>query len=1041
MPSLSTPRTSALLILCAAAICNSLTAAEPSQVSFSLEVLPLLSDRCFHCHGPDAAHREADLRLDQRDAAIDSGAIVPGKPDESELLRRVRSGDDSERMPPADSHRKPLTAIEIEKLTQWIAQGAPWGKHWAFEPPRRPSLPDQDGASPIDALVRRRLSESPTAPPLTPAPPAALHTLARRVSFDLTGLPPTQQQVSDLRRQTKRLGRAKAYAQFVQQLLDSPHYGERMAMWWLDLARYSDTDGYQQDATRTNWPWRDWVVRAFNEDMPYDQFTIEQFAGDLLPDATTSQQLATCFHRNHMTNGEGGRDPEESRIDYVIDRVNTMGSVWLGLTLGCCQCHSHKFDPITQQEYYQLFAFFNSIDENGKAGGGATPYLKTRSRHAARAIEEAEQTVTRRNAAEQAARASAEQDFDRWVEQRLRQLRDGAQDYDPWRVLTPSGMVRLASVEGTKLVQDDQGVIRATGPNPVQDDYRIFARSPLSRVTGLRLEVFPDASNTDGKLSRGARGEFILTDVKLQVRRRGDSRLRDIEISSAVADVERNVSGRNYGKVKDTLDDDPRNGWTTETHNSQQRHVAVFGLAQPLSLASDEELVFVMLHRSTEGDANIGAFRLAVTDQPGKAVRSLAPMPLQSLAAALTKDPQLQAADLDAKLRERLLEQFLSDHAAYQRVKQQLDAAKQQLSTVNKAAGELKVMVLRERKEPRPTYVLERGVWDAHGDEAPRGVPQAILPWAAEETQSRLDLAKWLVAERNPLTARVTANHLWQLCFGAGLVRTPEDFGLQGELPTHPQLLDWLATELVENDWSIKHLLQVIVTSETYCQSSQLSPQALELDPDNRWLARGARHRLPSWMIRDAALRSSGLLNPAVGGPPTMPYQPAGVWRENFMGRFIYRPSQGPAQHRRTLYAFWRRASAPTFLFDSAQRRVCEVRIRRTNTPLHALTLLNDESILEASRAAARQALQAEDGLHALFLRILSRPPADAERRVLSEQWERIHRRYEEAPERAATFLQFGQPERQASDQPVELATMTALASMIYNLDEAITHE
>ena len=1053
-----------LLVVCAAAQTSDADDPSPDvstkEVSFSLEVLPLLSDRCFHCHGPDESQREADLRLDQRESAIESGAISPGSPQTSELLRRVQSKDAGEQMPPADSHRKPLTSAEMETLTRWIEQGAPWGRHWAFEPPTK-STPPTKGDTAIDAFVRARLAhrahQSGDAR-LQPSPRADLHTLARRVAFDLTGLPPTPEQLAELAAQAEHFrrlgenesdanlrpgwtpGEFEAYRQFVDQLLESPHYGERMAMWWLDLARYSDTDGYQQDATRTNWPWRDWVVSAFNEDMPYDQFTIEQFAGDLLPEATVDQQLATCFHRNHMTNGEGGRDPEESRVDYVIDRVNTTGSVWLGLTLGCCQCHSHKFDPITQQEYYQLFAFFNSIDEDGKAGGGAKPYLKTRSSNAARAIEEAEQIVAVRKAAEQTAKTGAEQEFTGWLEALARKLQDDRQPFDPWQILTADFVTQLASVEGTELKQEDGGHIRATGPNPVQDDYRIFARSPLSRITGLRLEVLPDERNTDGKLSRGANGEFILTDVKLQVRRRGDSQLRDIDISTAVADVEKKAAGRNYGNVKDTLDDDPRNGWTTETHDSKQKHVAVFGLAEPLWLDEDEELVFVMLHRSTQGDANIGCFQLSVTNQPGKAVRSLSPMPVELLAEALRKNSQLE--ELEPKLRSQLLEQFLADHSDYQQVKGQLDAANRQLAEVKKAGGELKVMVLKERQQPRDTHVLKRGVWDQHGDQVTRGVPQAVLAWSKDQTQTRLDLARWLVDDENPLTARVTVNHLWQLCFGAGLVRTPEDFGLQGELPTHPQLLDWLAVELVEHGWSFKHLLKTIVTSDTYCQSSRSTQQSRELDPDNRWLARGARFRLPSWMIRDAALQSSGLLNPAIGGPPTMPYQPAGVWRENFMGRFIYRPSQGAAQHRRTLYAFWRRAAAPTFLFDSAQRRVCEVRMRRTNTPLHALTLLNDETMLEASRAVARQVLSdKDDPLGAMFSRILSRPPSDVERAVLNQQRERISERYQSASEAAKAFLRFGQPERQASEQPVELATLTVLASMIYNLDEAISHE
>ncbi|MCA9204903.1 MAG: DUF1553 domain-containing protein, partial [Planctomycetales bacterium] len=506
------------------------------------------------------------------------------------------------------------------------------------------------------------------------------------------------------------------------------------------------------------------------------------------------------------------------------------------------------------------------------------------------------------------------------------------------------------------------------------------------------------------------------------------------------------------GLVKDTLDDDPRNGWTTETHDATQPHVAVFALAEPLYLADDEELLFVMLHRSTRGDANIGRFRLAVTDQPGPAVRSLDPMPLEELAATDLRVDQ----PLPAKLRDRLLAQFLSDHGRYQQVKSELDQANRQLAEVKRAAGELNVMVLAERKEPRPTHILERGVWDKKGDVVQRRFPVALEKsdptsandsTAAETADSltRLDLARWLVAQDNPLTARVVANHLWQICFGAGLVRTPEDFGLQGELPTHPELLDWLAVELIDCGWDLKHVLRIIVTSDTYRQSSAVAPDMLERDPENRLLARGSRYRLPSWMIRDAALRDCGLLNPALGGPPTMPYQPDGVWAEMFMGRFRYEPSQGPAQFRRTVYAFWRRASAPTFLFDSAQRRVCEVRPRLTNTPLQALTLLNDRSLWEASRQLARDAITDSDASESritfMFRRVLSRDPQPDELAVLSRELRKARDHYERTPADAGRLLDFGQPELRDSKQPAELSAYTLLGNMLFNMDEAMTHE
>lgn len=1008
------------------------------EVRFGRDVLPILSDRCFHCHGPDPANREADLRLDQpEDATADRGgyaAVTPGDPEASELIARLTTDDPDLQMPPPDSHRKPLTESEVETLRKWIAEGAAWGRHWAFEPPLRPNVPASN-SHPIDAFIEQRLALEEPELGLSPSAPRA--TLIRRLSLDLTGLPPTVEEVDAFISDTA----PDAYSRLVARLLNSPHYGERMAMWWLDAARYADTDGYQGDATRTNWPWRDWVVQAFNDNMPFDQFTIEQFAGDLLPNATPEQILATCFHRNHMTNGEGGRDPEESRVNYVIDRVNTTGTVWLGLTLGCAQCHSHKFDPISHADYYSLYAFFNSIDEDGRAGNAAKPYLKYRSPHAERAIAEAQSVVAARRPLEATWRAQATQQFEPWLAAQLARVREG---FVPWQPLRAS---TLKSVEGTQLRQQADGTIQTSGPNPRQDDYRITAAPDLPRVTGLLLEVFPDESHTDGKLSRGASGEFILTDVKLQIRREGSSQIRDIEIATAVADVEREVKGRNYGKVGDTLDDDPRNGWTTESHDPKAPHRAVFALAEPLTLRPDEQLIFVMLHRSTEGDANIGRFRVSATDQPGPAVRSLDPMPLEALAAASPEDP----SQVTPELRQRLLEQFLFDHASYQQAKKSLELAEHQLAKVKRAGGELNVMVLGEREEPRKTHILERGVWDAHGEEVSPRVPAAVLEWPAQQTRTRLDLAHWIVSEENPLTARVVVNQLWQLCFGAGLVRTPEDFGLQGEPPTHPELLDWLAVELIEHQWDLQHILRLIVTSETYRQSSEVSPELQNRDPENRLWARGARFRLPSWMIRDAALRTSGLLNPALGGPPVMPYQPEGVWAEMFMGRYRYEPSQGAAQYRRTLYAFWRRSSSPTFLFDSAQRRVCEVGRRETNTPLHALTLLNDLSILESSRELARNVLRSESTpetqLTAIFRAIVSRSPSDQEMEVLAREWDRAWQHYQTEPDDALSLLSLGQPPAEACGDseiwanPETLAASMVIASMIFNLDEAMTHE
>lgn len=987
-----------------------LSAAEPtSPVHFSRDVLPVLSDNCFSCHGQDESHRKADLRLDTREGAL--AVIKPGNAGASEFIARLVTQDVDEIMPPPKSHKPALKPEQVAVLKRWIDEGAVWGRHWAFEKPAKQAVQGH----PVDFWVRARLTQEG----LDLAPKAAPHTLLRRLSFDITGLPPDDASLA-------MAGKGLDVALVAKQLLASPHYGERMAMWWLDVARYSDTDGFQADATRTNWPWRDYVVESFNSGKPFDQFTLEQFAGDLLPEATPEQKLATCFHRNHMTNGEGGRDKEESRIDYVIDRVNTMGTAWLGLTLGCTQCHSHKFDPVSHADYYSLNAFFNSIDEDGAAGSKAGPYLGYQSPYARRAVEESEALVARRKPLEARAKEEAEKPFEAWLAQKQEEVRHG---FKAWHIL--SGKVE--SQEGSKLSQQGEGVVIASGPNPRQDDYRLISRPALSRITGLKLEVLP----VGGVLARGKSGEFILTDIKVQVRRKGSSQIRDVLVAAAVADYEPGeTKAREYGAVAGTLDDDPRNGWTTRGSAKSKPHFAIYALAQPLVLGEDEELIFELRQRSTDGDANISSFRVLATDQAGPAVRELAMAPLEELATAETvKEP----------LRARLFAQFLEDHAPYQVAKETLRQAEAQLKEVNAAAKKLNVMVLAERKVPRDTHVLVRGVWDKKGDKVVPGVPAAIAPWQDGAPRDRAGLARWITSRDNPLTARVLVNHIWQMLFGAGLVRTPDDFGLQGQRPTHPELLDWLAVDLMDHGWDIKRLIHLIVTSETYQQAGMASPRLLALDPENRLLARGPRFRLPSWMLRDAVLASSGLLNPALGGPPVRPHQPEGVWEEIFMGRFTYEPSQGAAQHRRTLYAFWRRSIAPTFLFDSAQRRVCEVGMTRTNTPLQALTLLNDTTHMQAAQTLAAQMMKQKTDtasrLQLLGRRVLSREWTAQELQVLERELSRALEHYQAHPHDAVKYLEAGRLEQGPSHAVAELAAHTLVASLALNLDEAITHE
>ena len=1008
-------------VMLGAAICALTSGTEAKEpVNFSRDVLPILSDNCFGCHGQDEGHRKGELRLDVREAAIEKKAIIPGDSRASELIARIVSADPDALMPPPKSHKPKLHSSQSAILRQWIDEGAVWGKHWAFEPPRKA----HSVGNPVDYFVRERLEQAG----MRQAKEAEKHTLLRRISLDITGLPPSPEELDTFMQDTA----PDAYSRAVERLLNSPHHGERMAMWWLDAARYSDTDGFQSDATRNNWSWRDWVVDAFNKGMPYDQFTLEQFAGDLLPGATPEQRLATCFHRNHMTNGEGGRDPEESRVDYVIDRINTVGTTWLGLTLGCTQCHSHKFDPISHADYYSLTAFFNSIDEDGKAGSAAKPFLSYQSATAARSVAEAQQFLDERKPAEAAARKNAEAPFEKWLEMRRSEVTSG---WNSWRTLKATG---LESAEGTDLRQEADGAVQSSGPHPNQDEYRFTSQLAGIRISGLKLEVLPHSSHTGGALSRGASGEFILTDIKVQVRTRGNSQVREITLANAVADTMADKKkNNNYGDVKDTLDDDPRNGWTTQGADKNTPHTAVYALAVPLTLATDEELIVELRQRSTLGDSNIGRFRISVTSEAGEAVNQIGLTPREEL-AALGK-----SGALDASLRSRLFSEFLADHAPYLESKSALDRAMRQFNEIKTAAGSLNVMVLAERKEPRETFVLLRGVWDKHGEKVTPDVPAAIAPWQPDYPKNRIGFAQWITSKQNPLAARVAVNHLWQMLFGAGLVRTTEDFGLQGERPSHPELLDWLAVDLMEHAWDLKHTLRLILNSATYRQDSATTEALRLADPDNRLLARGSRYRLPSWMLRDSALRASGLLNPALGGPPVRPYQPEGVWEELFMGRYKYEPSEGPAQYRRTLYAFWRRSIAPTFLFDSAQRRSCEVRTGRTNTPLQALTLLNDGTFMEAARELAQRmlALPENQRIDDLYKRVLCRAASAQEKAVLARELQQSTAHYAANPQDARALLEFGQRRPGPGSNVQQLAAHTILASLTLNLDESLTHE
>jgi hypothetical protein len=817
-----------------------LGAAEP--VRFSRDILPILSEHCFACHGPDAAHRKAGLRLDTQEGALAGGkddgpALVPREPGRSSLIRRVESADPDLVMPPPAA-KKPLRAEQQALLKRWVAEGGTWGRHWAFETPVRPALPivkhPAAVRNPLDAFIVARLE----AEGLQPSPAADRATWLRRVTLDLTGLPPEPADVAAFEQD----GRPDAEERVVDRLLASPRYGERMAWEWLEAARYADSNGYQGDGERTMWPWRDWVVTALNGNLPFDRFSEWQLAGDRLPAATYEQRLATGFCRNHMINGEGGRIPEENRIDYLFDQAETTATVWLGATFNCTRCHDHKYDPFTQRDYFSLIAFFDRTVVDGSGG-------------------------------------------------------------------------------------DPQSRPVLAAPSPAQ---------------GERLRALTDA------------------------------------VAAAVTVVETAEAG---------------------TFSPTQ---ATPGVVRPKAPDFPEELRKLLEQSAAQ----------RTPDALGK------------LAAHVQQaQPALAAAWSELKTR---MEQRTSLERSFARV-----------------------MVMEDVAKPRETRVLARGAYNQPGVAVTAAVPASLAavvpPTRSGAAADRLDLARWLTDPAHPLTARVAVNRQWQLFFGTGLVKTAEDFGLQGERPSHPELLDWLAVDFVASGWDVKRLQRLIVTSATYRQSSRRTPELAERDPENRLLARGPRYRLPSWMIRDAALAAGGLLTDEIGGPPVKSYQPSGVWEEATFGGKRYVPDSGAALYRRSLYVFWRRIVGPTVFFDVANRQYCTVRTPRTDTPLQALLLLNDTTYVEAARGLAVRVLTAaaDDGgrFDALYRRVLGRPPGAEERRILATGLERHRKRWAGDAEAARRWLTVGASPRDERWAPAELAAWTQLAATVLNLDEAISKE
>jgi hypothetical protein len=1001
------------------------------EVDFDRDIRPILSNTCYTCHGPDANKRATELRFDVETSLFghhDEPVVVRGKPAESALIARITSGDPDYRMPPVDSKQQ-LSEEQIELLKRWVEQGAPYTGHWSFQPVVRPEYPKVERTdwprNGIDYFVLNRMTERK----LQPSERASKETLVRRITLDLIGLPPTLKEVDVFLADDS----PRAFEKVVDRLLASERFGEHFATAWLDAARYADSNGYQQDRTRTLWPWRDWVIRAFNSNMPFDQFSIEQLAGDQLEKPSQDQLVATGFHRNHMLNGEGGRIAEESRVEYVMNRVETTGAVWLGLTVGCARCHDHKYDPISQREFYQFYSYFNSIDESGRvdAGGNANPVLPVPTKEqSARKAEFVHKLADQQKQFRAVTTAELQRS---WETNKLAEL---SKEEPPlvWELLKPE---RFISEQGQTMTLQKDGSLLLTGKNPKNDNYEIEFVAGLSGITGIRIEAVPHPEFTKGGFARSDSGNFVLTDFSVTARSSKEKEFSPVKIGSAKASFEQGGL-----KIEKSYDGNPATGWAV--HNPSNMKIpreAVYVFEKPIGGSEGTSLVVRMKHESPHAFHNLSRFRILVTTQPEPKLDSS-----DGGRDALVKALKVEAAKRNDAQKTLIGEAFRKGSPEVVAAQKMVDATKKQQSDLDKQI--VRTMVMRDRKDARETFVLNRGIWDQPIKEQPiqPGTPECLPDLSEDAPKNRLALASWVVSKENPLTPRVVVNRYWQRFFGTGLVTTTEDFGSQGERPSHPQLLDWLAAEFVESGWDVKYMLKLIVMSATYQQSSQATPAMLEADSSNQWLARGARFRLTSQAIRDQALMVSGLLVNKLGGPPVKPYQPLGIWSDLSLGKIKYVQDHGESLYRRTLYTFWRRASSPTMLFDVASRQVCKVRTSRTNTPLHALVLMNDDTYVEASRKLAERVLlegggTSEERLAYGFRLATCRHSTDAERSVLSEVLKKVRADFASNAEKVKALLARGESLVNEKLDRTELASYAAVMNMILNLDEVITKE
>lgn len=1159
-----------------------------SAIDFNRQIRPILSDNCFACHGPDESARKAKLQLDLKDAAFKGGksgdpSIVPGKPDESELIKRITSTDPDEVMPPPKS-KKQLSQDQIALLKRWVQEGAPWQSHWAFEKPQRPPLPSPKsdwGANEIDRFILQRLEKEG----LKPSPPADPTTLIRRASLDLTGLPPTVEEVESFLQDSSN----DRYEKLVARLMASTRYGEHMAKFWLDSARYADSHGYHIDSQRDIWPYREWVIRAFNQNIPFNQFGTEQLAGDLLPNSTVEQKIASGYVRCNMSTGEGGAIEAEYLSKYTFDRTETTATIFMGLTLTCARCHTHKYDPITHREYYGLYSFFHNLNEPVMDGNKpnpdpfiqlATPEQKARQDQLKHQIADGQKRIER---------AVPELDSPQlaWQTAWHHKLSSG------WTLLPPSAAVSTMTNGAALKVLEDSSLL-AEGNSPVPDHYEITLPLNQGKLAGLKLETFPHSSLPLQSSSRADDGRFQLSELEAELvstnRVEGKpEKPRKLKFAQAAAD-----SSAENQDIRKAIDGNTDTAWSISTNSITLPHRAVFTLAEPTDVAPSSQLRVRLKFEGSTNSRALGRFRIATAQDehlarllvPRKQEpwRLLGPFKTDSLQAGFAKvyEPETTfdlnksypgvreeikwnvRADLEDGKRHLLVHELHGVHGAYyfyrtlqmpeerkakftlhaddlfkvwvngQLVLERSTPAKPTDSPAEFSAdlrpGENKIliklvnhqgsayfwfdkdlgpsqdlpadvapilaatdsplpsdlpkvrdfyrrehspefkqlftqmeqwrgeqaaleksipttMVAKELDKPRDTFILMRGEYDKPGEKVSPGVPSVLPPLPKDSPTNRLGLAHWLFSLDHPLTARVIVNRFWQQFFGTGLVKTAEDFGVQGEQPSHPELLDWLATEFIRSGWDLKRLQRLLVTSATYQQSARLTPDLLARDPENRLLARGPRFRVDAETLRDMALYFGGLLVERPGGHSVKPFEPPGLWEAvSFNNSQKYVPDQGEGQYRRSLYTYWKRQSPPPsmLIFDAPTREYCVVRRPRTNTPLQALALLNDPQVVEASRALAQRIMleggsTPESRLSYAFQLVTARKPHPEETQTLRDVLDQQIKEFQKNKEAADKLLSVGSHKAKPCCDRSELAAWTTIATMLINLDETIT--